>query len=506
VIDNCPSAPAANGAGAWQIFGAPTADKSACSGGTGDFIGPLGGMMSPNSSDGVYIGVPGGSGITIAAVQVYWYEGQSISGAHTYTQVWSNSTLLAEAFDPFDHTYTPDSYTLPAGATNFSLQTYCSSDDGPNGCQLASGSETPDLKMFGAQLTLSDSTQPTGHVTGGTLAGSGPLSGDASLSYAAQDPASGVRVVRLRVDGHLAAASDYTGSCPYDNFLACPPSESNTITWNTASVTDGNHYVELTVEDAAQNTSVIYEGTVTTRNASTQVSPLGAPPGPGTASTTKALAPNGVGAPNGTNASEAADLRLGVAPAISRSFSRRALRLGGRLLDAQGHPISGATLDVTQQVAGTGPTQVIAHPLTGGDGTFAILVAAGPSRTIDVAYHAFSDDASYAAQAKTTEAVGAGVRLNISPRRTNAEGEIKLTGTVHGPIPAQGVVVALLVHYRGRWEPFRTPRTDSNGRFHMRYQFEGGLGRFPFRAEVLAGQAGFPYSTGDSQVVDVSTN
>jgi hypothetical protein len=38
------------------------------------------------------------------------------------------------------------------------------------------------------------------------------------------------------------------------------------------------------------------------------------------------------------------------------------------------------------------------------------------------------------------------------------------------------------------------------------YHFEGGVGHFPFRAEVPAGQAGFPFGTGNSRVVNVRTN
>jgi hypothetical protein len=68
------------------------------------------------------------------------------------------------------------------------------------------------------------------------------------------------------------------------------------------------------------------------------------------------------------------------------------------------------------------------------------------------------------------------------------------------------VVVELLVHYHGYWEPFRTPRTDSNGRFTVVYQFEGGVGRFPFRAEVFGGQAAFPFIHGESGAIDVTTN
>ena len=126
--------------------------------------------------------------------------------------------------------------------------------------------------------------------------------------------------------------------------------------------------------------------------------------------------------------------------------------------------------------------------------------------TIEIAYRAFSTDASYAATAKIAEAVKAGVKLSVSPHRTGSEGTITLSGQVLGPVPAEGVAVELLVHYRGRWEPFRVPQTDSRGRFEVVYQFQGGIGHFPFRALVLGGQTGFPFAHGESRAVDVTTN
>src|ERR1039458_9009567 len=114
VINNCPSAPSPNGsAGPWQVYGAVTASKTACSAGAGDFIGPLGRAMAPNSIAGVAIYAP--AGITIAAVSVYCYLPQSIEHAHTYAAVWSNSTELFNAFGGVDHTYTADNYTLAPG-------------------------------------------------------------------------------------------------------------------------------------------------------------------------------------------------------------------------------------------------------------------------------------------------------------------------------------------------------------------------------------------------------
>jgi hypothetical protein len=182
------------------------------------------------------------------------------------------------------------------------------------------------------------------------------------------------------------------------------------------------------------------------------------------------------------------------------------VRLTGRLLSEQGQPIGGAALEVLQQVSGSPTATVIAHAKTRANGTFAAIAPGGPTRTIEVAYRAFSTDASYAALAKVQESVSAGLRLNITPRRTSPEGTITLSGRVFGPVPPQGVVVELLVHYRGRWEPFRDPRTDSRGRFQVVYQFQGGVGRLPFRALVFGGQTEFPFVHGESRSVDVTTN
>jgi hypothetical protein len=237
---------------------------------------------------------------------------------------------------------------------------------------------------------------------------------------------------------------------------------------------------------------------------------LGALPGPGTSSgtgggTSAQPSPVGLGAPNGSAASETAQIRLGDRRVMSRSFTHRAFQLTGRLLDSQGQPITGAVLDILQQTAGSSSSRVLTHTKTQSNGSFTVRVPAGPSRLVEVAYRAFADDANYAAQATIDESVNASVQLSITPRDTNPDGTIILTGKVQGPIPPQGTIVELLVHYRGHWEPFRAPRTDPSGNFDVPYQFEGGIGHFPFRAEIPAGQANFPFSGGSSKVVYVTT-
>jgi 5-hydroxyisourate hydrolase-like protein (transthyretin family) len=262
--------------------------------------------------------------------------------------------------------------------------------------------------------------------------------------------------------------------------------------------------LELIVQDAAQNTRTIYAGTITTANAPAETStPAMLAPGPG-AAVTAAFASGGPGAPNGTGATQNATIRLGVASSISRPFVHSALKLTGQLLDSQGHPIGNATLDVIQRAADGASAGTISQARTGPDGSFTATVPAGPSRRIVISYRAFTD-AGYGAQANIRESVGAGVQLRIAPRRTTPNGTIILTGKVQGSTPPEGALVDLLVHYRRHWEPFRTTRTDRDGRFKVVYQFEGALGRFPFRAEVPQGQASFPYANGYSNVIDVAT-
>jgi hypothetical protein len=213
-----------------------------------------------------------------------------------------------------------------------------------------------------------------------------------------------------------------------------------------------------------------------------------------------------LGVPNGIGANQAAVLHLGVPSVISRSFARRAIKLLGRLTDSVGEPISDAELELFAVPTSAGaPRELIARTTTQGDGSFELSVPTGPSRTLEVTYRAFSTTATYAATATVRENVGAGVILHVSPPRTTPTGKIELRGQVLGQIPKGGVLIELLVHYRGEWVPFRDPQTGRHGRFHVKYHFEGGRGVFPFRAQVRGGQQGFPYTLGYSNSSRVHT-
>jgi len=373
------------------------------------------------------------------------------------------------------------------------------------------------VRLWWANFLLSNAAAPGASGVSGTLL-SPNAHGTQELIFNASDSGGpGVYAVTVQIDGkavYSATPDNNGGKCVavgssggalmFDYSQPCKQSESVDLPINTAAVADGQHTLKVVVEDAAQNSSVVYVGTISTQNAPTKVLSLGALPGPGT-SGTSASKPS-PGSPNGTGASEGAQLRLGVRHRMTRTYAHRALRITGRLVDSQGRPIGAATVDVLQQIDGSATLRVIGHAKTRVNGAFAVRVPGGPSRLIEVAYRAFSADSAYAAQAKIEESVSAGVQLNVDPHHTSAEGTITLSGRVLGSVPAQGVIVELLVHYRGRWEPFRNPRTDSRGRFQVVYQFQGGIGRFPFRALAFGGQAEFPFLQGESGAVDVNTN
>jgi hypothetical protein len=240
-----------------------------------------------------------------------------------------------------------------------------------------------------------------------------------------------------------------------------------------------------------------HDGLATASSAPTEV--IAGPASGGQVGTPASALP---GVANGSGASGSATVRLSGPQAFARTYPHSAFTLSGSLNGLGGAPIGGATLDVMEQVPGAAP-RVVGQVQSTAAGSFQARLDNAPSRTVQIGYRAYSNDPHYAASGQVKESVSATVALRVSPPHTSATGAIVLRGRVSGPVPRGGVIVELLVHYRGAWEPFRTPRTDARGRFSARYQFQGAVGRFPFRAEVPNGQAGYPYTAGTSPTVIV---
>jgi hypothetical protein len=428
------------------------------------------------------------------------YDAADVIANCQYNLACGQSGTLTGAF-PITHV---------GGSSLYAVAVCVGPYEGATTCPASGGLDAA-ISVSSAAVDLANNASPTASGFGGTLL-SPNAQGTQELTFQASDSGGpGVYLVVVQIDGKTVYSGtpdtnegrcvpigQSGGTLMFDHGQPCRTSESVDVPVNTATVSNGAHTLKVTIEDAAQNASVVYDGQITTLQPSN--GSLGALPGAGAAGLAQVAQPNGAGA------SEGARLELGLHRRLTRSFAKRALHVSGRLLSAQGQPISGATLDVLQHVSGSSTLDVIGHAKTAANGTFLAKVRGGPSRMIEVAYRAFSTDTSYTVMARIAEQVQAGIQLRVSPRTTGSEGTITLTGRVLGPVPRQGVSVNLLVHYRGQWEPFRTPRTDAAGRFTVVYQFEGALGRFPFRAEVPPSQAGYGFGRGLSEVVDVVTD
>ncbi|HWJ49768.1 MAG TPA: hypothetical protein VNR42_02030, partial [Solirubrobacteraceae bacterium] len=140
----------------------------------------------------------------------------------------------------------------------------------------------------------------------------------------------------------------------------------------TPTAGDAGHTLRLTVNASDSDGLTAASSAPTSVVLSTQGT-LGAPNGLGTGAGAGAgTATVGQGTPNGAGASESATIRLGARHTFARPFARRAFKLNGRVLDAQGHPITSASLDISQQTVGGGPARIIAHATTRADGTFTV--------------------------------------------------------------------------------------------------------------------------------------
>lgn len=414
----------------------------------------------------------------------------------------SNNGLCTDLGQTSDATRSFSSPTPCAKATSGSLSL--------NTAELTDGKHTIKLQVddaAGNTSTAFDGTIVTNNapesesppaVTGGGQAQVGTAVGSQPGSWSAPEGA-----------GSITYAYQWQ-SCNSSG-EGCQPIAGAQSAGYTPSPADAGHTLRVAVT-AADNDG---HTTVSSAPSATVAAPagsLGAQPGPGTRSTPPSSPPTGGGGPSPARASSSpsastpnvkAVIRLGVRRRITRSFKHRALRIRGRLLDIHHHPIAHTRLSVLQRI-GHGRWQLVGHVSSGAKGRFLAHVRPGPSRQIEIAY---TDAGShgYTATAMLHERVRAGVRLRIRPRRTSRTGTIVLSGRVLGRLPRSGVIVDLLVHYRGKWVPFRTPHTNRKGRFKVAYRFQGAVGSFPFRAQVPGGQASFPFATGNSEVIHVST-
>jgi hypothetical protein len=142
-------------------------------------------------------------------------------------------------------------------------------------CPLASCNDDVDevQVFFGNMIAhMEDLAAPTVSAAGSLLAG-GPVRGTKQVSFSAADQGSGIAAVGLFLDERRQAlmTDDNGGHCakPYKFLVPCKTAITSSFSVDTTGLAEGDHKVQVAVEDAAGQVAVSPLAIVTVHNAPT---------------------------------------------------------------------------------------------------------------------------------------------------------------------------------------------------------------------------------------------
>jgi hypothetical protein len=384
--------------------------------------------------------------------------------------------------------------------------------DGATSCPAGTGGGIDaEISVHAADIELRNGSTPTGSGFGGSLL-QAAASGIADVTFTAHDPdGPGVYRIIAELDGTVvyrgtpdtnggrcaSIGTDPNGASEFLYAQPCKQGVAVDIPLDTTRFANGTHRLKLMVQDAAGNTAVVYDGTISIANGS------GTGIGPGSP-----LAVRGAG--NGTNASDQARLTVrwhGTTQTKRVSGYGQPDRIAGRLtttLDGQG--ISGARIDVYETSVYEGARTIrLAGVRTGLAGGWTLTLPRGvPSSELRFVYSSHQNDTLPTAMATLALRVRAGIALRIAPRVTSIGQRIHFSGVLHGgPLPPGGKQLILEASSGGGWVQFDTLNTSIKGRYRASYRFKF-PGPVTYRFRVLCPhEADFPYLTGASNIVTV---
>lgn len=143
--------------------------------------------------------------------------------------------------------------------------------EAPTGQQCVTGAEEHKAwaAMYGATVTLQDTSAPTLSTPSGSLWEEGQANGyhkgQESLTVEGRDVGGGVQSIILAVDGK--PVTTYEASCNFTYPRPCPPSTGpQTLTLDTTKLSDGTHTLTLQAVDAAGNHSTVATRQITIDN------------------------------------------------------------------------------------------------------------------------------------------------------------------------------------------------------------------------------------------------
>ncbi|MGA9875249.1 MAG: hypothetical protein WBQ21_05515, partial [Solirubrobacteraceae bacterium] len=268
-----------------------------------------------------------------------------------------------------------------------------------------------------------------------------------------------------RNEDHCVAIDSISGSLMFDYQQPCKQSETVDIPVNTTGLTDGKHTLTVIVTDAAQNSSVVYDGTITTTNSSSlSVSPTVEP----------------------TYAIILGRRTAALGKDVRRSYEDSALTFSGHLRNTTGTLAPGVMISLVAQQGNppSGHLVVLSHTSTNAAGEWALHAPKGPSRRLQILYGAVT-----ARRARRTVTITETVRPSLT-LHVDAPGglQIVFSGRLAiSPIGAPSPLVTIETRAGREWEAVgHSIRVTKDGRY--RYVFHSSpltLGRrFAFRVQT----------------------
>jgi hypothetical protein len=500
---------------AWSTAArAPVAVDNSCAGNVISLRVATTTQMADNTSAALVFTSPAGTTIgDFALTRQLDYVNAAPSGTHQYFVTYAlGSTVFAGAGDYADATRNALNkqkqwYGYPAGTAHVArgtvtrasfpaLATYngtanqlvlragCYKRGTP--CGLTSGNGITHA-LYGSDITVNDPTPPDVTVEASGLLAGGVRSGSDPVTLSASDSAGIRRVDLIDVGSQTVVGSeDYTTGrtesnrlCDFSLPAPCPQLSGETV--RPTSLSAGNHQLVVRVTDTG--------GNVTDRG-----------PYPLFNRT-----PSDRGAPNGTNVTDAATMNVAFTntkkPRQTAKFGKH-VKIRGKLVNAARVPIGNARVELLTRDLRRDAKVVLRQMLTTrADGSFSTTVAASASRLIQLAWHAYANDASYSANGYLTLRARASASLKVSTHRPRVGRRMTVSGRIHG-VSRKGVVVILQGKPRGakRYTTFADTTASSHGLFKVHYRFRdsGSRGRrFQFRARIRPVE-GFPYELGYS--------
>lgn len=198
---------------------------------------------------------------------------------------------------------------------------------------------------------------------------------------------------------------------------------------------------------------------------------------------------------------------LGGKSNLTVGFKRGAV-VEGFLVDASTKALARQPIEIYTQAKGK--EEVLAGTTsTRPDGSYSFKLRPGVSRSVRVYFP--GTETRRDTSERVTLGTGAKLKLRVSKKHARTGQTVTFSGTVTSfdrAVPASGKIIALQFYTAKKWRPaVAIARTDSRGRFKVKYKFDGGgnKARIVFRVMAPA-EDGWGHTTSNSRRITMKLN